>query len=242
MPNPDRTVNPFAASDQPNWITVPTSSDNSADQSTMANKSSPLQTPRTEPLRFGHDVARRFSDNNPVTDDAPVGTRLSSASSASPSSGMAQKHAPPVPKKPASLTVTGRNPSFSQQDSSFSVRRSRKIPPFQESPRLVGLSSVGWAPSPDRQRSIVQQSIDRFNDHRDAPTARLQKSRRSAGAETEEASQSPPAPPARPPLPSRSRNTTTSVVGLMDEEDGDWARGIPSLQPLRATERLKKRA
>ena len=107
MPNPRRLPNPFTPSDEPDWIPIPAShgrlrlkEDDDAEQQAPAivTRSSPAQD---------HDH-RVLPDSNHGREDSrdKVEDRLTRTFSTS--SSMSRKSAPPVPKKPQTLTSSNK--------------------------------------------------------------------------------------------------------------------------------------
>jgi len=125
IPNPDRPSNPWTPNNQPDWITGPSPT------AVMASPLLPSRDASSRKVPPSIDAARMAIRN--VSDGGSEPRKISMSSMRSTTSND-QKKAPPIPRKPPSLT--------SNNGSTLSLSTTREtVKPSQDSPIPVATSS-----------------------------------------------------------------------------------------------------
>ncbi|KAL8707899.1 MAG: hypothetical protein Q9220_007119 [cf. Caloplaca sp. 1 TL-2023] len=207
--NPDRPRNPFSATKEPDWI----SKKGFMKLPDIGRGKTPPPAP---PSRRGS--GKLLHKGAPSTNPDPTTSRDQVESPVSPSTPFQEwrKPAPPVPRKPALLSSTETTASAGTKDS---LRQSSVV--SRDSRMHEGNTDGSRLGSPTPTTSLRQIS----------PVTEISSATPGSNSLTDStyATGLP-----LPPLPSgkNGRKVSGRRENILDE-DGEGARGIPSLQPLR---------
>ncbi|KAL9123082.1 MAG: hypothetical protein Q9187_000359 [Circinaria calcarea] len=231
--NPKRPSNPFVRSDQLDWIATQTTS-RLQDQLQLNH---PAEEPNELPQSPSHVLPRPYNTNiqlsldsghqrNNGTDiDRTIHRRTgSTTSSASSSTGFARKPAPPVPRKPVTLTSSGSQvvPTAFKGAVCAITNGKQGFPASPITPKGTSAPSTntGFLPLP-RSSTKTLQGPATIQPTRNQP---LRGDGIPTPGETKRNVQ--------PRCPPRSGSDVLASHNLLDD-DGDTARSIPSLEPFR---------
>lgn len=229
LPNPNRPSNPYAISDEPDWVTVPRmpaprgSSEANPRLSTSATNSPrklpPPFNPSSSLISLNNLSQTSLQDtptstNKPTPPPKPADRRLSTSTSSSTS----KKAAPPVARKPVHLTSS---PSSTSTPTLATISLASRVPQQSISkPRQTSVDHTEFAP-PSRRAGVGSPAVGAAYSKREAEervnTPPLPPQPRRAGKKVAE-DEGP-----RPSLPPRPRD----LLG----DDTDDLNGWEALKP-----------
>lgn len=224
LPNPSRPANPFALTDEPDWVDVPRPGPSRINsQQSIASSASSIRAhaadvgPRKLPPPFEHattnsktslpgNLSRITLRDNTSTAQRPMSIASTSSKASSPS----RKAAPPVAKKPVHLST----PPLTSAPLNTSTQSPASAPtkPFQ---RSIKADATGFPPPPRRTTGHTQSPLPPTTSQQ--PPAPPQA--RRTGRKAVSAHASDDAGPRLPPRP----------VDLLSDNDG----GMTGWEPLR---------
>ena len=221
--NPQRPSNPFAPTNEPDWIVVPKTAASQGRASQAVTEIATLQRSQA-PFEPAGSVSVPGDGEPLMPNRASISRTASFALSASSSTSESRKPAPPVPKKPESLARKSLPKELGGHGKGNLRPSDARIPSSSHEPQAMAVppSASRLSSPPPFHQSVNAGEVFPLN----RQTPALPPPRRSRGG------------PANlgdgPPLPARRPSQLAVNRGGLMDESVDGAQSIPSLQPRRA--------